>query len=96
MSDDRPNFLELLQNNHEFPGTYMFKVIGEPADGFIARVLLLFRQELNLSSDPPFVLRQSSGGKYVAITLTPYMMTAEEVMDVYRRLHLLDGIVTYC
>jgi putative lipoic acid-binding regulatory protein len=40
--DDRVDNLpsaELLENTHEFPGPYMFKVIGRSDDGFVALVV---------------------------------------------------------
>lgn len=91
-----PSFLDLVRANHEFPGTYIFKVIGNSEDGFIARVLLAVREELNLSIDPPFTIRQSSTGKYVSLTLEPYLMQAEEVVNVYRKCLAVAGVVTVC
>jgi putative lipoic acid-binding regulatory protein len=41
------------------------------------------------------VLRQSSQGKYIAVTMEPYLMSAEEVLVVYRRLREVDGVVMY-
>ena len=95
-SSERPSFIELVRSNHEFPGPYVFKVIGYPDDGFIARVVLAVREELNLTIDPPYSIRQSSAGKYVALTLEPYMMTAEEVLAVYAKFQGIAGIVTFC
>jgi putative lipoic acid-binding regulatory protein len=94
MAKDGPTFLELLESNHEFPGPFIFKVIGFPDRAFVARVLLAVRDELNLEADPPFTMRQSSGGKYVALTLEPYLMAAEEVVAVYQVLQRIEGMVT--
>lgn len=96
MSDERITSIELLEANHRFPGTFMFKVIGHARDGFIARVMLAVREELSLSIDPPFTLRQSAGGKYVSVTLEPFLMTSQEVLDVYRKFATIEGVVTYC
>lgn len=96
MNDKPPTFTELLEANHHFPGPYMFKVIGKPADGFIGRVLGAVRKELNADIDPPFTLRQSSKGQYVALTIEPYIMRVEEVLAIYACLKDVDGIVTYC
>jgi putative lipoic acid-binding regulatory protein len=95
MSDEGPTFIELLRTNHEFPGPYIFKVIGRPDRAFVARVMLAVREELNIDADPPFTMRQSSGGKYVALTLEPYIMAAEEVVAVYAALQGIEGIVTF-
>lgn len=95
MGDDGPTFLELLRDNHEFPGPYLFKVIGRPDQAFIARVLLAVREELNLDADPPFTLRQSAEGRYVALSIEPYLMAAEEVLAVYQVFPKIEGIVTF-
>ncbi|MBY0587372.1 DUF493 domain-containing protein [bacterium] len=95
MSDEGPTFIELLRINHEFPGPYTFKVIGRPERALVARVLLAVREELNLDADPPFTMRQSSGGKYIALTLEPYLMAAEEVVAVYSLFKDIEGVVTF-
>jgi putative lipoic acid-binding regulatory protein len=92
--EDRPSFIELLRTNHEFPGPFTFKVIGLPDRAFVARVMLAIREELRLEADPPFTLRQSTGGKYVALTLEPYLMAAEEVIAVYEVFQKVEGIIT--
>lgn len=93
---DEFHSIELLEANHRFPCPFMFKVIGHAADGFIARVIFAVREELNLSIDPPFTLRQSAAGKYVSITIEPFLMNAGEVLAVYRKVSAVQGVVTYC
>ena len=38
--------IELLESTHQFPGPYMFKVIGRVDNGFVARVVAAVREEL--------------------------------------------------
>jgi len=85
--------LELLENTHEFPGPYTFKVIGRVENGFVARVVAAVRDELAASVDPPFRCRETAGGRHVAVTLEPCVQTSQEVLAVYRRLRLLTGLV---
>ena len=85
--------IELLEAFHRFPGPYMFKAIGKVENGFIARVVAAVRQELDFIADPPFRVRQTTGGRHVAVTLEPTLQTADQVLAVYRRLRTTAGLV---
>ena len=85
--------IEILEANHEFPGPYMFKVIGAADENFTARVIRNVRDELRMEIDPPFTIRATSKGKHVAITLEPECDSAQQVLAIYGRLTGLDGVV---
>jgi putative lipoic acid-binding regulatory protein len=85
--------IELLEATHQFPGRYMFKVIGRSDRGFVARVVAAVRDELAEEADPPFRVRETAGGRHVAVTLTPMVQTAHQVLAVYRRIRPLAGLV---
>ena len=93
--DNLPS-VDLLNSVHEFPGVFMFKVIGKVEDGFIARVLIAVREELEMEADPPFTLRQTASGRHVAITLEPHVRSAYDVLAVYQRVRDLEGLVMLC
>lgn len=88
--------VEILESMHQFPGPYMFKVIGKVERAFVARVIHAVREELQLSSDPPFTLRQTPGGRHVAITLEPHVPSSSSVLAVYRRVRTIEGLVMLC
>ena len=83
---------ELLENTHDFPGPYMFKVIGRSQDGFVALVVAAVREELEGEVDPPYRVRETSAGRYVAVTVEPHVQNAWEVLAVYQRLGQLRGL----
>jgi putative lipoic acid-binding regulatory protein len=85
--------IELLENTHQFPGPYVFKVIGKADDGFVGRVVAAVRDELAQATDPPYSFRQAIGGRHVAVTLEPTVQTAWEVLAVYRRMRTMAGLV---
>lgn len=85
--------LDLLEQAHHFPGPYIFKVIGRSERGFLARTVAAVRDELDAPIDPPYRIRETAGGKHMAITLTPEVQTAQQVLDVYRRLSGTEGLV---
>ncbi len=85
--------LELLESSHTFPGPYTFKVIGKNERGFLARTVAAVRDELAQEVDPPFSVRESVGGRHIAVTLEPQVASASQVLAVYRRLQVMVGLV---
>ena len=85
--------IELLERTHTFPGPYMFKVIGRGENGFVARVVAAVRDELAEEVDPPYKVRETTGGRHVAITLEPTLKTVHQVLAVYRRIRGMAGLV---
>ncbi len=87
--------IELLESTHTFPGVYMFKVIGRREGAFAARVVAATREALEWDVDPPFRIRETAGGRHVAVTLEPHVATAHQVLAVYRRLRNTAGLVMF-
>jgi putative lipoic acid-binding regulatory protein len=85
--------IELLESVHQFPGPYVFKAIGRADNGFVGRVVAAVRDELAQGTDPPYSFRQAVGGRHVAVTLEPTVQTARQVLDVYRRIRNVVGLV---
>lgn len=84
--------VELLENTHQFPGPYTFKVIGRVEAGFVARTVAAVRDQLDGEVDPPYRTRETSGGRHIAVTLEPQVQNAWEVIAIYQRLSLLAGL----
>ena len=85
--------IELLESTHHFPCVYMFKVIGRSDNGFVARVVAGVRDELDDLIDPPYRVRETAGGRHVSVTLEPTVQTGQQVLDVYRRMQKMAGLV---
>lgn len=85
--------IELLESTHQFPGRYMFKIIGRTENAFAARAVAAVRDELAAPTDPPFRLRQTAGGRHVSVTMEPWVETAQQVLAVYSRIQKLSGLV---
>jgi putative lipoic acid-binding regulatory protein len=85
--------IELLETTHQFPCAYMFKVIGRPDNGFVARVVAAVREELAFEIDPPFRLRKTATGGYVCVTVEPQVQRVHQVLAVYRRLQMTPGLI---
>ncbi len=85
--------VELLEDTHQFPTNYMFKVIGKADNGFIARAVAVVREELFMEEDPPYFVREQRSGRHVAVTIEPLVRDAEQVVALYRKLIELEGLV---
>jgi len=84
MSWDEQAFKEKLESNHEFPGEYIFKFIVKPEHEEEVKSLLI---------DAEVKLKQSSGNKYVSVTMNKKMESSQEVIDVYKKAHTIEGII---
>lgn len=93
MSEGVPNFVELLERHHRFPGPYAFKAIGECTQVFIARVVAEVRGELGTEADPPYYIRESAERRYVSVTIEPMVDSPQQVLAIYSRLGQLDGMI---
>jgi uncharacterized protein len=84
---------DLLESTHAFPGPYTWKVIGRTDNDFTERVLSEFRELLELEFDPPYSVRSTSAGRHVALTVEPWVDSAEDVLEIYTRLRETEGLV---
>lgn len=70
----------------EYPSQFPIKVMGERVDGFVEAVTMVA-----LHFDPGFdtatiELRESSGGKYLGVTITVTATSREQLDELYRTL----------
>ncbi len=92
MKSSLPAF-DLLEKTHAFPCPYLFKVIGKADQSFLARVVAAVREALLIEVDPPYRVRAAVGGRHLSVTLEPVVQSAQEVVAIYHRLGVLDGVV---
>ena len=70
----------------EYPSQFPITVMGENVDGFVHAVTHIARQ-LDPAFDAANVqLRESSGGKYLGVTITITATSREQLDEVYRTL----------
>jgi uncharacterized protein len=70
----------------QYPSSFPIKVLGEKAEGFEAAIAHVAKQ-----FDPDFdattiVKRDSSGGKYLGLTITITATSREQLDELYRTL----------
>lgn len=79
---------EALDQNHEWPGIYMFKFILLNDEDKVAKLLELFSETADVQR------KFSKGGKYVSFTIKEVMLSAQTVLDRYAEVSKIDGIIT--
>lgn len=84
--------LELIESQHKFPGPYVFKVIGDNREEFVADALTLALNAVGEDRECTHSTRSSAAGNHVALTLSLSLSNAEEVHRVYENLLKLNGI----
>jgi len=85
--------LKLLEEHHQFPGPYTFKVIGPWEDGFVDAVKHAAVGVVQKASDCKLSTRPSSKGRYVSISLDVTMQDSAQVLAMYAALRQVDGVV---
>ena len=85
--------IELLEKTHAFPCPYVFKIIGKAEEGFPTRVVGALREVLLIEADPPYHVREAVGGRHISVTVEPVVQSAQQVVAIYSRLQVLDGLV---
>ncbi len=77
-------FKELLDSNHPWPCDYVFK--------FIVKIELVDFIK-SVFSDTEVLLRPSSKGNYVSLTIKTRMSSSDEVLNVYNKFAGMPGII---
>lgn len=85
MSWDEAGFKEKLENNHDFPCTYIFKFIVKPKNQPEVEALV---------PGADIKLKASSGNKYVSVTIKAQMANSQDVIAVYKRANTIQGIIS--
>ena len=82
----------LLESVHSFPGPYQFKVIGTASDDFVTRVVNAAGGHLENLDELVHRVRETPGGRHVAVTLELQLQSAAQVKAIYESLRQVEGI----
>lgn len=87
-SEDFFKSLELkLNQTMQWPAVYMFKFIVPSDNRKIAMVESMFGNEAKIHT------KESSGGKYISITIRVVMLNALEIIEKYRSAARIEGLI---
>ena len=85
--EELENFRQKLQESTSFPSVYMYKFIVESENRKIALVENLFGPEAEIHT------KESENGRYISITAKQVVMSAEEIVGIYRKALEIKGII---
>lgn len=85
MRQDTSSFKKKLENQHTFPGKYIFKFIV-PSEAVKQVEVLCTKGEVIKTS--------SSKGKYTSVKVIVEVDNADEIMDVYRRAAEIESCIS--
>lgn len=76
-----------LENGHDWPEVYMFKFIAPADNRTFALLHDIFPEEAR------FFEKHSTHGKYLSITVKEMMLSADEVVERYRKALEIEGVI---
>lgn len=85
MSDKWERLRTVLHNEHVFPTEYTFKFIV-PMEKLVEVTTLLPDTEVST--------RSSKTGKYISVTAYKVVVSADEVIAIYQRLSVVEGLMS--
>jgi len=71
---------------------YTIKAIGDASNAFESRVVEAVVIDLETASELEYSVRETPGGRHVALTLVIQAQSAEQVRSIYGRLSELEGL----
>ncbi len=85
-------FLDRLNDVHEFPCEFIFKVIGDNSPEFVTTCVQGAVNVLGPNTKVDVTTRESSKGNHVSVTLTVSIESAELVLKVFAILQGIEGV----
>ena len=83
--ENETQFKALLDEQYEWPAQYIFKFIVPKSSVSVAKNLL----ETFIVSE-----KESKTGKYISLTATKVMEASEDILEVYKHMSHIDGVVS--
>ena len=77
-------FKETLDQQHQWPGVYMFKfIVPEGKEGGISR----------LFPDTKLKSKKSKSGKYISLTAEITIESSDQVIKIYKEAQKIEGVI---
>ena len=89
LDDQFQKLKETLNKELNWPTIYMFKFIV-PADN--RRIALV---ESKFSDEAIITKKESTSGKYISITIKEVMLTADSIIDKYKEMDGIEGLMSF-
>ncbi len=86
-SDQYDELRKKLSSSFQFPSVYMYKFICKSNHQTIALIENMFDE------DAEILQRPSNKGNYYSITVKKVVIDVEEVINIYKRAGLIEGVM---
>ena len=80
--------LKVQLEQTDFPQVYFFKFIVPNKNDNVARVSALY------SSGTQVQMKPSSSGKFISMSAKQVMLSADEIISIYKKASAIDGIIS--
>lgn len=88
MSDEEKEKLKaLLEQNYVWPAPYQFKFI-------VKKEKLEEIQTILCAPEFEVVTKESRKGNYISLTAVKLILKSEDVLEVYRRVKVVEGVIS--
>jgi putative lipoic acid-binding regulatory protein len=78
-----------------FPCDYTFKIFGRLSDTFVERVRDILAQTFGALPDEAVIVRSSSGGRYLSVTVSQWVDSRDQLEIVYTALKAEPEVLLY-
>lgn len=85
--EELEKFKQKINETTTFPSVYMYKFIVESENRKIALVESLFDENADIHT------KESGNGRYTSITAKQVVMSADEVVAIYKKASEIKGII---
>ena len=75
---------KVFEDTITFPSTFVIKIVGTNDEKFVSDMLNVIQS--NIGIQPNFLshsLKETTGGKYISITIAPYFYNSNEIYNLY-------------
>lgn len=80
-----------LKELQKFPDNFLFKIVGDNTEKFVASVHQIFDQKESAT----FSLKESSNNKYISISVRVELWQYKELEELYEKISKLEGLKFY-
>ena len=80
--------LKVQLEQTDFPQVYFFKFIVPNKNDNVARVSALY------SPDTQVKMKPSSSGKFISMSAKQVMLSADEIISIYKKASAIEGIIS--
>ena len=82
------SFREKLEENHNFPEDYLYKFIFPNDNAKMTDLYQIFDKiKYTIST------RESKNGKYISASILAFVLDADQVIDLYKKVAQIEGVV---